>query len=100
MGANGNLTPKERVKRWSALLPKLKEKFLRMGITSCELALEGCWRTEALSWAHSVKRRHASTMELLEEVILACTPCHDRIEKLGEAEMSKIVRRVIAERGH
>lgn len=93
-----SLTPKRRHALWPRLRAKLKKRFEAANVVTCELRLTGCWFNNALSFAHSRKRRHISTTQLLEEVILACTPCHQRIEILGEERMHEIVIEVIEKR--
>lgn len=87
-----------RMNEWSNVRRKLSTDFASRGITSCELGYEGCWREKALGWAHGRKRRHLEGDELTSLVILACNPCHDKIERLLEAEMCVIVKDVIANR--
>ena len=78
---------------WSETRAQLKPRFLIAGITTCELKYDGCWRDNALSFCHSRKRRNITTQEQLEEVILGCTPCHDRLEV--NPEMERIVKEII-----
>lgn len=77
---------------------RLKPLFVRAGITVCELRCEGCWKDNALSFAHSLKRRHIKTIEEEQEVILCCVPCHDLIEALPPWRMAEVVRLLIFER--
>lgn len=81
---------------WAKTRAELVVRFEAAGITSCELRYEGCWVNNALSFAHSKKRRKVSSEEELRECILACVPCHNRLE-YGK-NMYEIVRRVIASR--
>lgn len=83
---------------WMRVRARLKRKFAALGITACELGYIGCWKDEALGFAHGRKRRHLQGNEIEDLVILACGPCHDRIETLGPAGMLAIVQSVIAER--
>ena len=78
---------------------RLKRQFDAAGITSCELGYPGCWKDEALGFAHGRKRRHLKGDEIETLTILVCNPCHDRIETLPAAGMLAIVKSVIAERG-
>jgi len=89
----------KKTQQWIDTRVELVQEFLRMGITSCELGYEGCWRTEALGFAHSQQRSQHPEMysnEKLREVILACTPCHNKIE--GKKDMEQIVCDVIRQR--
>lgn len=69
---------------WEKERKKLKIEFEEKGIIYCELQFKGCWRTNALTFAHRHKRIfYRSQPELLgdfNQVILACTHCHDIIE--------------------
>jgi hypothetical protein len=85
-------------KAWAKVRREIKPEHERMGNVTCELRLDGCWINNALTWAHPKKRRHTTHKEL-PVVILACAPCHDKIEVLGEPKMKRIVERVIRERG-
>lgn len=73
-------------KQWEKERRKLKVEFEEKGITTCELRFNGCWRDNALSFAHRHKRDWYKTRgkeHLLgdfREVILACIPCHNKIE--------------------
>ena len=80
---------------WKEVLAELKVRFERAGITSCELRLDGCWRNNALSFAHSKKRRKIEEGELTETCLL-CVPCHQKIE--FRKDMTEIVRGVINQR--
>ena len=78
----------------------LKERFLRWGITHCELGYVGCWR-EVQGFAHSKKSRNLITEEDWQEVIAACNSCHDQIEILGNkgmVTMYDVVTKKIKER--
>lgn len=62
---------------------KLKKLYERKGVVQCELRLEGCWRNNALSFAHRHKRRYykgTDTLWTFNQTILACIPCHQQIE--------------------
>lgn len=87
----------KKTNAWEKERAKLKVRFLAWGITTCELFYPGCWRDNALGFAHAKKRRNLKPHEL-GEVILACNPCHDQIEILPETEMTKVVRGVITKR--
>ena len=86
------------MKGWEATRLLLKKKFSRMGIEHCELNYKGCWRNNALSFAHSMKRRKITSQSDLEEVILACVPCHERLEHKSAEEMMDIVKETIRKR--
>jgi len=70
---------------------KLKELYIKKGITECELKLpptkeypERCWRNTALGFAHRSKRwkyiKHPEKLWTFKETILACNICHMKIE--------------------
>ena len=76
----------------------LKNKFLEMGVTSCELHWpHHCWHTEGLSWAHSKKRRFIQGDEIYE-VALLCPIAHDLAENLPHKEMYKLICEIIQRR--
>jgi hypothetical protein len=87
-----------KVKAWEATRRELKVKYAAMGITSCELRYEGCKRDDWLSFAHGRKRRKLEGDELSTLTILACTPCHAKIEFLPADEMLRIIESVITNR--
>lgn len=87
-----------RGKDWLKTRRQLSVEYAAQGITSCELRYEGCWGDKALGYAHGRKRRHLKGDELKTLTILACNPCHDRIEYLPPEEMLRIVQGTIANR--
>ncbi len=88
----------KKTKEWDRVRAKLKIRFERAGITTCELGYEGCWRDNGLGFAHAVKRRFIATPEELEITILACWVCHDVIECKSHIEMRDIVENTISAR--
>lgn len=74
---------------------ELKKIFSDMNVTFCE----NCGTTEALSFAHSLKRRHIHSEELMKEVACLCLKCHMAIEARPESEMTRFIRNIIANRG-
>lgn len=84
-----------KVSRWNYVRSKLKKEFESKGITSCELKYSGCMRDNFLSFAHAKKRRYLTDEELYI-VILACQPCHHKIEY--DPNMQSIVEGVINRR--
>jgi hypothetical protein len=86
-----------KTKEWKKIRRKLKLEFLRRGITECELKYEGCWKDNALSFAHLDKRQHLKGDEL-KEVVLACTPCHQKVEYIGREKMREVLTKVINSR--
>jgi hypothetical protein len=93
------LKPGKRTKEWDRVRAKLKKEFAAKGITTCELKYEGCKNDDWLSFAHGRKRRKLEGDELKTLTILACNPCHDRVEFLPAEEMLRIVENVITNRG-
>ncbi len=83
----------KKTKAWDACRARLKREFMKMGITRCEM----CNNDNFLSFAHSKKRRHIVGDEL-SEVALLCIPCHSGVELLPEAEMTTLIRNIIATR--
>lgn len=82
---------------WERVRRELKARFLAAGITTCELRLPGCWRDNALGFAHSKKRREIVGDEIYE-VILACNNCHDQVEIKPHEEMRNIILATIQKR--
>lgn len=77
---------------------ELKKRFSAMEIFRCELNYPGCMGTTMLSFAHAKKRRHFSEDGDWYDCLLACTPCHWQIEKLGEERMGDIIHAIIEAR--
>lgn len=98
LGYSGRLGAGRKTKAWTAERRKLKAEYEAMGITSCELRYEGCKGDDWLSFAHGRKRRKLVGNELSTLTILACLPCHDRIEFLPPEDMLRIVNDTIATR--
>lgn len=83
-----------RTKAWDNKRRKLKKEFEAVGITACELQLEGCTGNDGLGFMHANKRRNIPDIESAP-VLLACANCHWKWEKLGEAEMhEKVMARI------
>ena len=87
--------PKKRFKPnantyWSVQRSKLKCIFLERGITTCEIGLKDCMYDNMLSFAHLHKRiwyKDPERTPLLghpDQVLLACIPCHQKIEDSRE----------------
>ncbi len=94
---------------WARILKELKKRFVKAGIVSCELKLEGCTRAYMFGWswcfAHSLKRDQISPVPELRfmqirEVVYACGNCHAIIEDWGNKhnKMYDCVRGVIVAR--
>lgn len=88
-----------KTRAWTNARNRLKKRFAANGITECELGYDGCWRDNALSFAHGRRRRFLLEGELEHLTVLCCTPCHERLDRLPPAATLAIVRSVIAERG-
>jgi hypothetical protein len=88
----------KRTRQWERTRAILKPRFERAGITSCEFRYQGCWRGNALGFAHVDKRRFLAPGEL-EKVALACCVCHNKLDnEMTRNEMRREVERVIANR--
>jgi hypothetical protein len=63
---------------------RLKALFRSRGVTTCELRFAGCMHDNFLSFAHRHKRldyrRYPKMLSDYNQVILACAPCHRKIE--------------------
>jgi hypothetical protein len=42
--------------------------------------LDGCWKTNALSFAHRYKRNDKRCSHTFKGTILTCVPCHQKLE--------------------
>jgi len=87
----------KRTREWQRVREQLKPRFEAAGITRCEFRYQGCWRDNALSFAHMRKRRNLMPNEL-KVVALACIPCHDKLELMPEPLMAQTVADVIRQR--
>lgn len=85
----------KKTKEWAKVRKELKKDFETMGITTCELRVEGCWNNNALSFAHTLKRRNVTD---LKRVVLACVPCHQKVERMIEAQMEAYLENIIKKR--
>lgn len=94
---SNKLKPGEKTKEWEDIRGEVKVRFAKAKITKCELKRKGCWKDNALTFAHTDKRRKL-TKEDLYNVVLACTPCHMEVEALPAQEMKKILEGVIKKR--
>lgn len=65
---------------WTKQRKKLKVEYEDKGITTCELRLEGCWNDNALGFAHRYKRSDPRCEHDFNGTVLACNPCHQKIE--------------------
>ena len=94
------LKPGKKTRAWENERRKLKVRFAKVGITSCELrgVIEhDCKYDDYLSFAHSTKRNDPRFN--ISEVILACIPGHTILdEKMSHAQMFETVKAVIARR--
>jgi hypothetical protein len=76
---------------------KLKRIYLREGITSCEIGLEGCTGQLYTGFAHKHKRvwyyRQPELLSSFNETVIACSSCHSKLErndKLTEETFNKL----------
>lgn len=90
------MTPKDRVKLWKRLLPKLKAEFEAMGVTRCEI----CGGTFALSFAHRKKRRMISDEQELRYVVLLCQKHHEALEHSGHENMYEAITKIWEDRNN
>lgn len=88
----------KKTDEWEQARKELKKVFEANETTSCELKLSGCWDKNALTFAHIDKRRNLSPDELYA-VVLACTPCHQKVEAMPHEEMRKMLTKIIKGRG-
>lgn len=67
----------KKTRDWDKARKELKREFEEMGITTCEIRLQGCLNNYNLSFAHTKKRRYVTD---LKRVVLSCINCHQKIE--------------------
>ena len=78
---------------------ELKKKFVELQIFTCELRYTGCMGNTMLSFAHSKRRRKFTEDSDWTEVILACTPCHFKLDtEMSHDETEATVKQIIANR--
>ncbi len=75
---------KSKVQEWSEARRDLKKEYESKGIIQCEIQLSGCWINNALSFAHKFKRRDPRCEHTYQGTLLACIPCHQKIENNKE----------------
>jgi hypothetical protein len=93
----------KKSKQWDRTRAKLKKQFEAMNVVTCEM----CGRSNFLSFAHRLKRRHILTDEELEMVALLCMDgphgkgCHTKLEHGPQEEMyDKITELIERRKGH
>lgn len=91
------IKPGKKTIAWNEERSVLKDEFETLGITECEIKLEGCWKNNALGFAHLNKRRNL-TIEDLGKVVLACGSCHNEVELYNRVRMEKILTEIIKKR--
>jgi hypothetical protein len=69
-----------KVEKWNNARLNLKRIYKSRNITSCEVMLDECWKTNALSFAHRYKRNDKRCSHTFEGTILTCVPCHQKLE--------------------
>lgn len=84
----------KKTKEWMKERSELEKEFDELGITSCEVRLEGCWGSTALGFAHLEKRRKL-TKEDLGKVVRSCNPCHMEFELYNPIRMKKLLEEII-----
>ena len=74
-----------KTKEWEIARKKLKVEYQERGIITCELRFNGCWRNNALSFAHRHLRiwyyNKPGLLGSFDETILACIPCHKILDE-------------------
>lgn len=76
------------IAEWGRIRKEIKKEFEEKGIVTCEIMFPDiCMYDNFLSFAHRHKRiwydmrENKGKLGKFNQVILACTPCHDRIEQ-------------------
>lgn len=89
----------KRTLKRQAMNKRLKKLFIEKSYPqTCELKLQGCLGTWALTWAHSKKSRFLITDDDWMEAALACVHCHNIIEAKSHEEMFNHVTTAINRR--
>jgi len=96
----------KKTAEWESVRRELVVEFSQKRIEQCEFRYEGCWQTQALSFAHAVKRvdldpdAPLGAPENIRTVALACIPvCHKRLdEEFSHEQMKNAVMAAIARR--
>lgn len=65
---------------WNNARRVLKKEYEKRGIMTCELRFSGCYYNNFLSFAHRYKRNDPRCEHTFNGTILACIPCHEKIE--------------------
>jgi hypothetical protein len=82
---------------------EFKKTFEEIGITECEIKLDGCWKI-IMGFAHGKKRIDLTPEELKKFAIGACNPCHHKIEyeceKYTGLTMEQFVKKTIEQRNY
>jgi len=94
---NKGLRPGKKTNEWDEARRELKKIFEVNEQTTCELRLTGCWKKNALTFAHIDKRQNLTPDEIMS-VCLLCTPCHEKVERMPRLEMRKILSDIIRSR--
>lgn len=89
--------PKYDGPTWNSAKKKIKLKFSRAGVFTCEVKYD-CCDNRALGFAHSRRRKYIFTKEQMEEVVLACQRCHALLDAREHDETESIVKRLIRSR--
>ncbi len=70
-----------KTEEWRKAREQLKVEYEEKGIVRCEVGLVGCTKDNYLSFAHHYKRNDPRCEHTFKGTILACIPCHQRLEK-------------------
>lgn len=87
----------KKTDEWNKVRRILKIQFAKVGITTCELTWDGCYKDNLLGFAHAKKRRNLEPEEL-KIAILVCNCCHDKLDTRPHVETEKIVMTTIRKR--
>jgi hypothetical protein len=93
---------------WRHVREELRPKFIKAGITFCELRWHGCEGRAHLTFAHSLRRndidkyRKDGDLEQyalkMREVIRACRSCHSKLDANKRPVTYEMVRDIINKR--
>ena len=97
-------TKESKTAQWARVRANLKNQFAKLGITKCEGHWRGCLGGMFLGFAHLVRRndlrrdaKHGSP-EHIGTVLLLCSICHHRLDRLSKEKIKTVGMRVIERR--
>ncbi len=91
----------KRTKAWEDGRVDIKKYFEKLGITQCEIRMEGCLKDNFLGFAHVERRVNYTEEELIkpDHVVLACRQCHYTVDnEMPKTESKKLLETIVFKR--